>query len=368
MRKKWGIAMILIVIMVGAFIFTNQASASEMIYSHKEIIVEYNTKAKIKDEVTSALLKDDKVIVTFKEEAQKDIDAYIFTVEVKPSDSTDDVANEIVDVYVKMEDTQVPVIETKVDEIELEVGDTFSIEQLEISAYDVVDGKLNYDIIENDVNTEVTGEYTIVIEARDVNQKSSRKQIHVHVHEKEIIMQPQAQVQSIAPSEPLASQSPSMPSLDRSNLHVRGWKIVAGSNVSDDVIRSYVNELESLPVTYNQYNLHTILIDTSKPYPYLGMAYSDGRLWLNGAAYYATTALHEATHAYDFYSAISRTPEFEAIYVSEKGKLPVKYSANMNDNTYEWLANAVVFYYYDKQTLLSNAPQTYTYIEQRVLI
>lgn len=38
------------------------------------------------------------------------------------------------------------------------------------------------------------------------------------------------------------------------------------------------------------------------------MTYSSGKLVINGSQYFASTILHEATHAYDFRRGFSRDP------------------------------------------------------------
>lgn len=370
MKKQLGIATAFVVVAIGAFVFTSRTSADEMLYSQKEMVVEYNTEEKIKQDVKQALTEDGKVFLQFTEETKVDANEYKFIAEVKQSDNEMAYADEIVEVLVDVEDSHAPVIEANTELVELTEGDAFSIESLEIKAYDVIDGELAYNITENTVDTSVVGEQKIVIEAVDVNGNTSRKIIQVHVKEEEVV-QPvqQSNVQSAneVPVQNLASAQPALPALDRNNLTVRGWTIVAGANVSDDVIRAYMSELNNLPGKYNASALHTITIDTSMPYPYLGMAYSDGRMWLNGASYYATTALHEATHAYDFAARASLNGEFQGIFQRERGRLPIKFSSNMNDNAYEWLANAVVFYYYDQGTLAASAPETYAYVANNVL-
>lgn len=257
---------------------------------------------------------------------------------------------------------------------ELVVDEEFSLRNLKLRAYDSKKQPLLLDVIENDVNSKIPGNYKVVLEAKNKSGKISRKTIDVIVKAKEVEekydhAKPEPVQQEEIPVE-FAQETitPVQPPLDRTNLYVRGWKIEAPDmNVSDDTVRKYVNEIMQLPNQYNNSSLHTITIDLSIAYPYLGMGYSDGRIWLNGQNHYPTTVLHEATHIYDFGTNLSQTAEFQQIFNQEKGSLPVRYSGNMNDNAYEWLANAVVYYYNDPQTLASNAPLTHQYVYRNLI-
>ncbi len=247
---------------------------------------------------------------------------------------------------------------------ELTVGEDFELRKLNLHAYDYKKNTLLVDVISSNVNPNTVGNYKVVVEAKSASGKTSRKHIDIIVKAKE---EEQPQVEERAPEpvqpEPVKQIAPMQTALDRTNLYVRGWRIEApDANVSDDTLRKYMQELSSLPIQYNTSHLHTITIDLSKPYPYLGMGYSDGRMWLNGQDYYRTTVLHEATHIYDFNKNLSQTAEFQNIFHSEKGSMPATYTSNMNDNAYEWLANAVVFYTYEPQTLANRAPLTFQFV------
>ncbi|TDW20562.1 hypothetical protein EDD63_11228 [Breznakia blatticola] len=256
---------------------------------------------------------------------------------------------------------------------ELVVDEEFSLRNLKLRAYDSKKQPLLLDVIENDVNTSVPGNYKVIVEAKNKSGKISRKTIEIIVKAKEVEekhdhAKPEPVQQEIPVEIAQETLTPVQPPLDRTNLYVRGWKIEAPDmNVSDDTVRKYVNEIMQLPNQYNNSSLHTITIDLSIAYPYLGMGYSDGRIWLNGQNHYPTTVLHEATHIYDFGTNLSQTAEFQQIFNQEKGSLPVRYSGNMNDNAYEWLANAVVYYYNDPQTLASNAPLTHQYVYRNLI-
>jgi len=278
------------------------------------------------------------------------------------------IAEHIYIVDVKMNDEKPPVIEG--NDLTIAVNSEFNIDDLNLHAYDVVDGDLAYEIKDNSVDTSVAGEYKIVVYAVDANGLKSQKTFTVKVNDvqaDEIQSNGNNYIESYNESQNSEVYA-TIPALDRDNLYVRGWKIVANdSRVSDDTIRSYMNELASLPGMYSTAQFNVVNIDLSLSYPYLGMAYSDGRLWLNGEAYYATTVLHEATHAYDYTMGFANDPNLVAIYNAEKNNIPAKFSGNMRDDTYEWVANIVVYYYYDPTTLKTYAPQSYDYVQNVIL-
>ncbi|OCN05477.1 hypothetical protein A4S06_08475 [Erysipelotrichaceae bacterium MTC7] len=352
--------------------FNAEAYAKADTYEHMDMQFEYASPETIKKQIKKEFANDNMKVLDIVSESERGTDAKlhdVYRVETVALDSPivqadNPIAENVYMVYVQMTDTKAPIIKAK--DIELHVGDTFDIHALEADAYDIIDGSLTIEVVKNDVDTATAGTYEVILEATDANHNTSRKVATVTVIEEE--EQEQEQVEQVVQTTrttntttPTYTAPTPTPALDRNNLSVRGWKVVVGSDVSDGVIRSYMSELQNLPAKFNNSNLHTIMIDNSFAYPYLGMAYSDGRLWLNGSAYYATTALHEMTHMYDY--ANNASAGLEAIFQAEKNNLPAKFSGNMRDNRYEWLANLVVYYYYDQATLRAAAPQSFAYIQ-----
>ncbi|MDF9824406.1 hypothetical protein M2475_000696 [Breznakia sp. PF5-3] len=274
----------------------------------------------------------------------------------------DQIAENVYIVDVEMKDTKAPII--KGSNVTIAQDGDFDISALKIHAYDVVDGDLDYEVVENPVDTSTAGTYKVVVEAKDANGLKTRKSFTVTV---ETVNDAGGYVEDTSYQE--YTYTPQVvQALDRSNLNVRGWKVVANdSRVSDDVIRSYMNELQNLPGQYNTSHFTTIYIDLSLSYPYLGMAYGDGKIVLNGSGYYATTLLHEATHTYDFARGFSSDSRLQAARNAELGRLPAKFSGNINDDAYEWVANIVVYYYYDPATLRANAPKSYAFVRDVIL-
>lgn len=278
------------------------------------------------------------------------------------------VSESIYYIEVKMRDTQAPLIDG--NDIHMEQGKPFEVKDLHIHAYDVVDGDLNYSVISNKVDTATPGTYPVVIEAIDHNGLATTRTFQITVDEpvvNEVVEEPYVNTSYTSTNYEYVAPAPIAP-LDRNNLSVRGWKIIANDGrVSDDTIRSYMSELEGLPWQYTTAHFHTVYIDMTLSYPYLGMAYSDGRIYLNGSGYYATILLHEATHTYDFANHFSGDARLIAARNAELGKLPAKFSGNINDDAYEWVANLVVYYYYDPYTLQVNAPMSYDFVRNVIL-
>ncbi|MDH6367270.1 MULTISPECIES: hypothetical protein [unclassified Breznakia] len=374
MKKQISIILVMLMIASGSMFslnrFNENALANNAIEQKVDMQMEYDKPETIQKQIKEKFAQDNEKVIHIVNESARGTDSKlhdIYRVETI-SDSNpvieaeNPIAEHIYMVHVQMKDTKAPVI--KANDLTLSVGDTFTTDDLEASAYDVVDGDLPIEYVKNDVDSTKAGTYEVIMEATDANHNTSRKSVQVVVNEVEQTTEEQSGYTGY--SEPTntvstpASPTYTTPALDRNNLYVRGWKIVVGNDVSDGVIRSYMSELQGLPAIFNNSNLHTITIDNSLSYPYLGMAYSDGRLWLNGSAYYATTALHEMTHMYDY--ANNASGNLEGIFQAEKNNLPAKFSGNMRDNRYEWLANLVVYYYYDQGTLRAAAPQSYNYV------
>ena len=381
MKKKTVLRFLVVFSVVGifyGFIFafnyfglTNDVRAVSSVKNHIALEMEYANEEVIETNITEHFKKDAKSVISITTlDTNNDVRNNLyrqFQVETINDDSKMlnqqvQIAENIYMVDVKLNDTAPPIIEGK--NIILETGSEFHIEALEIHAYDVVDGDLKYEIKENPVDTTKNDEYRVVVQAVDRNQLKTQKTFTVGVEApiQEQIVQNETWDYEVDDTQVWGQ------TIDRNALYVRGWKIIASDNrVSDATIQAYMNELANLPSMYNTSHFSTVTIDLSLPYPYLGMAYSDGRLWLNGQAYYATTALHEATHAYDYTMGFANDPELIAIFNAEKNNIPAKFSGNMRDDTYEWVANIVVYYYYDPATLRAYAPRSYAYVQNVIL-
>ncbi|TDW14550.1 hypothetical protein EDD63_14019 [Breznakia blatticola] len=374
MKKQITIVLVMLMIASGSMFslnrFNENALANNAIEQKVDMQMEYDKPETIQKQIKEKFAQDNEKVIHIVSESARGTDSKLYDIyrveTISDSNPVIEAENPIAEhiymVHVQMKDTKAPVI--KANDLTLSVGDTFTTDDLEASAYDVVDGDLPIEYVKNDVDSTKAGTYEVIMEATDANHNTSRKSVQVVVNEVEQTTEEQSGYTGY--SEPTntvstpAAPTYTTPALDRNNLYVRGWKIVVGNDVSDGVIRSYMSELQGLPAIFNNSNLHTITIDNSLSYPYLGMAYSDGRLWLNGSAYYSTTALHEMTHMYDY--ATNASGNLEGIFQAEKNNLPAKFSGNMRDNRYEWLANLVVYYYYDQGTLRAAAPHSYNYV------
>lgn len=393
MKKKIGFRRLLIVLLVvGVFCgivfsydyfgFNNSVRAGSNTENRITLEMEYATQDTIETNISEYFKKDSQNVVSMTQlDASNDSQNNLirrFRVETVSRDSKMtnqqvQIAETICEVNVILNDTTPPVIEGK--DATIATGGEFNVDVLEIHAYDVIDGDLGYEVIENNVDTSAVGEYKVVVTTTDLNGLKTQKSFTVTVEDSSS----QDQVVQGGGSETLGygydytysgyqSAAATTQALDRNNLYVRGWKIIAtDSRVSDATIQAYMNELANLPAIYNTSHFSTVTIDLSLPYPYLGMAYSDGRLWLQGQGYYSTTVLHEATHAYDYTMGFANDPELVSIFNAEKNNIPAKFSGNMRDDAYEWVSNIVVYYYYDPATLKANAPRSYDYVVNKIL-
>lgn len=393
MKKKVGLRRFLIVfLVVGVFygiVFSynyfglnNSVRAGSDTENRITLEMEYATEDMIETNINEYFKKDSQNVISLTQldsnnDSQNNLNRQ-FRVETvnRDSEMTNQqvqIAENIYVVDVKLNDTTPPVIEGK--DVTIATGGEFNVDALEIHAYDSVDGDLDYEVSENNVDTATAGEYKVVVNATDWNDLKTQKSFTVTVQDsatQDQVVQGGGSGTSGYTSDYTYSGDQSAAAttqaLDRNNLYVRGWKIIAtDSRVSDATIQAYMNELANLPAMYNTSHFSTVTIDLSLPYPYLGMAYSDGRLWLQGQGYYSTTVLHEATHAYDYTMGFANDPELVSIFNAEKNNIPAKFSGNMRDDTYEWVANIVVYYYYDPATLKANAPRSYDYVVNKIL-
>lgn len=385
---KVFIATTVVALSSGALLLSNQlklnTNASTNMEEHVSLSMEYEKNEVIEGKVKEHFETNSSNVISITQMDSESAKLY-HQYKVETVDSDNEMANldvqiaeHVYTVDVELTDTSYPIIEGK--DVEIKKNDNFNIDTLEIHAYDKVDGDLDFEVKENTVDTSKPGEYKVVVQVSDLNSLKTQKTFKVKVNESDSQNQ---DGQSDGTTEYTAGNGDNtnytgytgeqttsittqsqVQALDRNNLYVRGWKIIANdSRVSDATIQAYMNELANLPAAYNTTQFTTVTIDMSLPYPYLGMAYSDGRIWLNGQDYYATTALHEATHTYDYTMGFANDPELVSIFNAEKNNLPLQYSGNMRDDTYEWVANIVVFYYYDPGTLKANAPRSYEYVQ-----
>ncbi len=260
--------------------------------------------------------------------------------------------------YVDLKNEDAPVIEGK--DVELEVGSSFDASMLEIKAYDTMLGDIAYEVTANTVDTNTAGVYVYEVQATTKNHKTTKKTFRVQVKEaKKVEQETQTHTQ-------VASRT--VQGLDRSQLSVNGWKVIVNDPaVSDATIQAYLQELancpqflKTAPVTY--ISINTTELDANK---YFGYTYfTDNHIWLNGKYFHATTATHELTHLYDVPNGQSKAQAFLQVYESEKYQLPARYCQNISDNHYEWFAELVVFYIYDRSSLQNQAPQSYAYISK----
>lgn len=293
----------------------------------------------------------------------------------KVSRKVEKLANKLYYVTIDMYDDSPPTIHG--EDKQLQVGDVFSTDDLHIEATDTVDGKVKFEITSNNVDTSAAGTYTVSVEAKDLNGLKTKRNFTITVSEKEQIPIDNGGSNSSNNGGSNSNNNsggkkysppPVAPSLDRNNLSVRGWKIYANdASVTDSTILGYMGELQNLPYQYTTAYFHTVYIDHQLKYPYLGMAYGDGKMLLNGDRYYATVVLHEATHLYDFVKGFNADPTLVAARNEELYKLPEEFSGNMREDTYEWVANLVVFYYYDQATLRTYAPKSFAYVRDVIL-
>lgn len=136
----------------------NELTAQEKL---PELVLEYGDE--IKDEYL--IMKNGK---EFTIELPEEVDTMI----VGESEYEIELDGEMVDVKIKVEDTQHPLV-TGESEFEVEVG--IELEELEevinegVSAEDPVDGELDLSINYKEINLEKIGEYTIFINAKDKN-------------------------------------------------------------------------------------------------------------------------------------------------------------------------------------------------------
>lgn len=382
----------LLVFLGGKFVFDGVGSnieATAVQAPVKEIKIEYAKDDAIEKEVADKLLAEGQEIISMSKSEenvqvsnnlQKEYQVETVDIRGASQNTIEKIADHVYRVKVVMKDTQAPIIDGS--DVTIAKDAKFDINAVKIHAYDKVDGDIAYTVVENKVDTTKAGDYTIVVEATDINGLKTRKTFKVTVEDTS--QEPQGtypignngyqgqgggqQPSGNTPSGNSYPTGPAYTALDRNNLSVRGWKIIANdARVSDATIRSYMNELQNLPPMYNTSLFQTVYIDMTLQYPYLGMAYGDGHMVLNGSAYYATTILHEATHQYDFKRGFNHDPRLVQARNAELHNLPAKFSGNIYDDTYEWVANIVVYYYYDPATLRTRAPQSYAFVRDVIL-
>lgn len=127
-----------------------------------------------------------------------------------------------------MEDTNPPII--KSNDITLNQDKALNIRKMNLTAYDVMNGKLNSKVVTNNIDSTQHGNYSIVGEATDQKDLITKFFFTVSATNAEVVREITTQVE------------PQTVALDGNNLNVRGWTILANdSRVSDTTIRSYMN-------------------------------------------------------------------------------------------------------------------------------
>ncbi|MFV0381552.1 MAG: hypothetical protein ACK5KR_04960 [Breznakia sp.] len=266
-------------------------------------------------------------------------------------------------VTVQLKDTKLPTISGV--NVTLKKDAKFDVKTMKISATDEVDGALQTEIDASKVDTSKAGTYNVSATAKDFSGNKVTKTFQAIVVDPVVTQQQTNTITATYANNYTNTQNPTIPAyaaLDRNNLNVRGWKVIVNdARISDDTIRAYMNNLQNLPGQYSTAHFQTVYIEVI-PQGYLGLAYSNGIMKLNGLKYRPTTVLHEATHMYDFKNRFSRDANLIAIRNAELNNLPVKYSGNMKSNPQEWVANIVVYFFNDPYTLRTLAPRSYDYV------
>ena len=239
-------------------------------------------------------------------------------------------------------DTQPPIIEW--NNRNVPVGTSITQDMFSIRAYDVIDGELEYTVDLSNINSNAEGTYYFTISATDKNGLSTTETGTIYIYRP----------------------------IDRNNLYFRGKKVNVSGNVSDDTIRTYERAANTVPWDFYQYISNITIVEG---YTDLGSNVKAYVYYTNGKMYFATNFvnestvdfLHECAHLYDYHKnggyLISDSAEFAGIFEREKYNLPCRYGGNMRDDTMEWFANIVVFYYYDRAYLQANAPESYNFLK-----
>lgn len=257
------------------------------------------------------------------------------------------------------EDTMAPIIEAK-DSITLTAGDTFSNDLLEIKAYDVVDGELDYQVT-GSVDSNTVGEYTLHVSATDGHGLVTEKTCVVNVVEKPVVQSSNRGYASYT--------SPNYEVIDATTYKVRGKIVKLVNNPSPSVVSGWINQIQTIPaiffdcVTYFEINGGNMM-DACQAWDVPLVAactWPDNRIILHGSMLtYNSVPLHESLHAFDNLHGVSNVIVNEGAYSAEMYNIPKQYGNRLNKA--EFFVNAALLYLSNPASLQASCPQTYAII------
>lgn len=257
---------------------------------------------------------------------------------------------------IEEKDTIAPIIEAK--DVSIEVGDEFNEELLEIKAYDVVDGSLDY-TVKTDVNTNQEGSYTATITALDKHQLKSEKEVKVEVVKKVV-------------NTPAPVYVPNYEVIDETTIKVRGKIVKLVNNPSQGIVNGWVSQMYSVPdkfwncISYLEINTNIYgPCNVNIQYVAACTYRADNHVVLNGSILtYNQVPLHEALHAFDNENWISEKLIMSGAYNNERYNIPKQEYNVLNQN--EFFVNAALIYLSNPESLKASCPQTYEIISKYI--
>ena len=88
------------------------------------------------------------------------------------------------EIIVDVEDTNEPIIDIQEDTVYIYKGNNYDPKDNIIRVYDIVDGDIKDYDIETSLNTDESGEYEVIIKAKDKNDLTSQKTYKIIVRNK----------------------------------------------------------------------------------------------------------------------------------------------------------------------------------------
>ena len=226
---------------------------------------------------------------------------------------------------VSIVDTQKPVIKVKGDtKYTIRAGQALGFSEDDVTASDPVDGQLKVESYGN-VNTNRAGRYIKTFRATDANGNTSVRRVRI------VVLPSGGEKKAFDYS--VGEKLDSWTQYSSGEIIVRGKEIATYGILNQSMIDQYIFQLNSCPkYLFDQVDSWTIMpqemmegqynIKNTKDNITVGhtvAAEGNAKVVLNGDVLTKdqTTVIHEAAHAYDFKTGISRTKAFQKLYKEE---------------------------------------------------